>query len=107
MSKRQSEYIFVITEKSPKKLRWSIVTRLQNASVELIENLYRANVEREEEARLNFQKNASVSLKLIDFYAETARKKQAITVRQTAIIARQLAETEKLLHGWVRSTKKK
>lgn len=106
-AKKLSEYIFVITEKSPKKLRWSIVTRLQNASVELIENLYRANVEREEEARLNYQKNASVSLKIIDFYAETARKKQAITVRQTAIIARQLAETEKLLYGWVRSTKKK
>lgn len=106
-AKKLSEYIFVITEKSPKKFRWSIITRLQNASVELIENLYRANVERDEEARLNFQKNASVSLKLIDFYAETARKKQAITIRQTAVIAGQLAETEKLLHGWVRSTKKK
>lgn len=106
-AKKLSEYIFVITEKSPKKLRWSIVTRLQNASVELVENLYRANFEREEEQRLNFQKCASVNLKLIDFYAETARKKQAITIRQTAIIARQLAETEKLLYGWVRSTKKK
>ena len=106
-AKKLSEYIFVITEKSPKKLRWSIVTRLQNASVELIENLYRANFEREEDDRLNYQKRASVNLKLIDFYTETARKKQAITIRQTAVIARQLAETEKLLYGWVRSTKKK
>ncbi|MCH5147369.1 MAG: four helix bundle protein [Clostridiales bacterium] len=106
-AKKLSEYIFVITEKSPKKLRWSIVTRLQNASVELIENLYRANFEREEDVRLNYQKSAAVSLRLIDFYTETARKKQAITVRQTAIIARQLAETEKLLNGWVKSTKKK
>ena len=106
-AKKLSEYIFVITEKSPKKLRWSIVTRLQNASVELVENLYRANFEREEETRLNFQKCAAVNLKLIDFYTETARKKQAITIRQTAVIARQLAETEKLLNGWVRSTKRK
>ncbi len=106
-AKKLSEYIFVITEKSPKKLRWSIVTRLQNASVELVENLYRANFEREEQVRLNYQKSAAVSLRLIDFYAETARKKQAITIRQTAIIARQLAETEKLLNGWVRSTKRK
>lgn len=106
-AKKLSEYIFVITEKSPKKLRWSIVTRLQNASVELIENLYRANFEREEETRISFQKRAAVNIKLIDFYAETARKKQAITIRQTAVIARQLSETEKLLNGWVRSTKKK
>ena len=106
-AKKLSEYIFIITEKSPKKFRWSIIGRLQNASVELVENLYRANFEREEDTRLNYQKSASVSLKLIDFYAETARKKQAITIRQTAVIARQLAETEKLLYGWVRSTKKK
>ena len=31
-AKKLSEYIFVITEKSPKKLRWSIVSRLQNIS---------------------------------------------------------------------------
>jgi len=106
-AKKLSEYIFVITEKSPKKLRWSIVTRLQNASVELVENLYRANFERDDAVRLDFQKVAAVNLKIIDFYAETARKKQAITVRQTGIIARQIAETEKLLNGWVRSTKRK
>ena len=61
-AKKLSEYIFVITEKSPKKLRWSIVARLQNCSVDVIENLYRANYERETEPRLNYQKSASVSL---------------------------------------------
>lgn len=106
-AKKLSEYIFVITEKSPKKFRWSIIARLQNASVELIENLYRANFERDEESRIKFQKCAAVNIKLIDFYAETARKKQAITVRQTAVLARQIAETEKLLNGWVRSTKRR
>lgn len=104
-AKKLSEYIFVITEKSPKKFRWSIITRLQNASVEVIENLYRANFERDAAARLSCQKSAAVNLSLIDFYAETARRKQAITVRQTAIIARQIAETKNLLNGWIKSTR--
>ncbi|MCM1438124.1 MAG: four helix bundle protein [Roseburia sp.] len=106
-AKKLSEYIFVITEKSPKKLRWSIVSRLQNASVEIVENLYRANFERDDEMRTAFQKSAAVGLKILDFYAETARKKQAITVRQTEIIARQIAETTRLLNGWIKSTRKK
>lgn len=105
-AKKLSEYIFVITEKSPKKLRWSIISRLQNASVEIVENLYRANFERDDTARIEYQKSAAVGLKILDFYSETARKKQAITIRQTEIIARQISETTRLLNGWVKSTKR-
>lgn len=105
-AKKLSEYIFVITEKSPKKLRWSIISRLQNASVEIVENLYRANFERNADKRLEYQKSAAVCLKILDFYSETARKKQGITIRQTEIIARQISETTRLLNGWVKSTKK-
>jgi len=106
-AKKLSEYVFVITEKSPKKFRWSIISRLQNASVEVIENLYHANFEREAADRLTYQKRAAVSLKLLDFYAETARKKQAITIHQTAVLAEYIAETGKLLNGWIKSTKRK
>jgi len=104
-AKKLSEYIFVITEKSPKKLRWSIVSRLQNVSVELIENLYRANYE-VDEARADFQKRASVCLNLVDFYAETAKKMQAINTRQMFIIARQTSDISRLLKGWIRSGKR-
>ena len=103
-AKKLAEYIFVITEKSPKKFRWSIITRLQNASVDVVENLYRANFERGEE-RIAYQKSALVSLNLVDFFADTARSKQAISLRQTGIIAKQISECKKLLNGWVRATK--
>ena len=104
-AKKLSEYIFVITEKSPKKFRWSIITRLQNASVDVIENLHRANFEKGEE-RIAYQKSAMVSLNLVDFFAETARAKNAISLHQTGVIGRQLIECKKLLNGWVRATKK-
>ena len=88
-SKKLAEYIFV----------------MQNSSVELIEHLYRANYERGDQREV-FQKQAMVSINLIDFYSETAKCKQAITIRQMGIIARQLYEIKKLLAGWMRSNKK-
>ena len=105
-AKKLSEYIFVICEKSPKKFRWSIITRLQNASVDLIENLYRANFERGADERIAYQKSAMVSINLVDFFAETARSNNAISMHQTAVIAKQLVECKKLLNGWVKATKR-
>lgn len=105
-AKKLSEYIFVVTEKSPVKYRWNIVSRLLDTSVEVIEDLYRANFEKGAE-RVVWQKQAMTALNLLDFYAETAKTKQAITFRQMTIIARQICEVKKLLGGWVRSTKPK
>lgn len=105
-AKKLSEYIFVITEKSPVKFRWNITSRLLDTSVEIIEDLYRANYEQGEE-RIVWQKKAMTALNILDFYAETAKTKQAITFRQMTIIARQLSEVKKLLSGWVRATKQK
>jgi len=105
-AKKLSEYIFVITEKSPKKLRWSIVSRLQNISTELIENLSRANNEREEAARLEYKKRASVCIDLLDFYAETAKRMKAINLHQMSVIARQTSDVNKLLRGWIKSGKR-
>ena len=103
-AKKLSEYIFVITEKSPKKLRWSIISRLQNNSVELIECLYRANFEKDAE-REKAQKEALVKLSVLDYYSETAFRMRAITLKQVKIIAVQNSEIKKLLHGWIRATK--
>ncbi len=105
-AKKLSEYIFVITEKSPKKLRWSIISRLHNTSIDIIENLYRANYERETVNRVEFQKRSMVSLNLLDFFAETAKRKQAINLHQMSVIARQISEVKRLLTGWIKSNKK-
>ena len=88
-----------------KKFRWSIVSRLQNTSIDVIENLYRANYEHDVALRLKYQTGAAVSLNLLDFYAETAKTKQAISLRQMAILARGITECKKLLSGWIKSTK--
>lgn len=105
-AKKLSQYIFVICEKSPKKFRWSIITRLQNASVDVVEYLYRANFERGANERIAYQKSALVSINLVDFFAETARCNNAISMHQMLVIAKQIVECKKLLNGWVKATKK-
>lgn len=104
-AKKLSEYIFVITEKSPKKYRWSIITRLQNTAVDVVDNLYQANFEQGEK-RLFYQTRAGVMLRLLDHYAEIAKKLQAITTKQMFNIAKQVYEARKLLGGWTKSSKK-
>ena len=48
-----------------------------------------------------------IALNILDFYADTAKTKQAITFRQMTLMAKQISEVKKLLSGWVRSTKSK
>lgn len=105
-AKKLAEYVFLITEKSPKKYRWNIISKLQNKAVEIVEFLYQANFEKDDE-RLFFQKKAGVHLRLLDFYAETAQKMQAITLKQTFQIAKQILEVRKLLGGWSKIKNKK
>lgn len=104
-ARKLSEYIFVITERSPKKLRWSIVGRMQNTSVDIIENLYRANCERGT-AREEYQKKARVSIRILDYFCQTALTMQAINIHQSEVIAGHLTEVDKLLSGWIRSTQR-
>lgn len=104
-AKKLCEYILIITEKSPKKYRWSIVSKLQNCSSQIIDHLYQANFEKEEKREF-YQTRAGVVLNLLDFYAETAKKMQAISFHQMEVIAKQIYETKKLLGGWVKSTRK-
>ena len=42
-AKNLSSYIFTITRKSPKQFRFTLVARLQNYSLDIIEHIYRAN----------------------------------------------------------------
>jgi len=103
-AKKLCEYIFVITEKSPKKYRWSIIARLQNYSSQIIDYLYQANFERGEK-RLAYQTRANVYLHMLDFYADTAKTMQAINNHQCEVIAKQICEVQKLLAGWIKSSK--
>ena len=45
-AKELCSYVMTVTQKSPKHFRFTFVTRMQNLSLDVIENLYRANFQR-------------------------------------------------------------
>ena len=59
-AKELAKYVITVTEKSPKKFRFTLVTRLQNYCLDIIENLLFANMlPLVEPRRLQHQKEAS------------------------------------------------
>ena len=73
-AKELCSYVMTVTQKSPKHFRFTFVTRMQNLSLDVIENLYRANDTfvsgRDREAikqRLDYQHKAITSLKLLAY----------------------------------------
>lgn len=114
-AKDMGNYIYTITDKSPKKFRFTLVSKLQNLSIDIIENLYRANCvyirnEKDEQRiikRQSYQKEAYVSLKMLTYFAWMAREQQCILPKQYEQIAKQVSEVNQLLVAWAKSDQKK
>lgn len=67
-------YVMTVTDKSPKRFRFTLVAKLQNYALDIIENLYRANEvfvkagDREKaQQRIDFQHQALTELKLLGY----------------------------------------
>ncbi len=108
-------YIFTITEKSPKKFRFTLVTRLQNTCLDIVENLYYANsvyVKGKEDhvhigKRNAYQKRAYVKVKMLLYFALIARENQCILPKQYEQISMQAYEVNRMITAWARSDLKR
>ncbi|MDR1135441.1 MAG: four helix bundle protein [Clostridiales Family XIII bacterium] len=72
-------YVITVTQKSPKQFRFTLVSRMQNLAMDIVENIYRANevligrgTQSDPEKRLDFQHKALTSLKILAYFAEMA-----------------------------------
>lgn len=113
-AKNLCSYIMTVTEKSPKRFRFTFVSRLQNLSLEIIEDLFRANdifIAKNEPVslsrRLEFQQKALTEIKLLSYFAMLASETGCILPKQYEQIAKQTAECQKLVAGWINSDKKR
>ncbi len=69
-TKELTKYVITVTEKSPKKFRFTLVTRLQNYCLDVIENLVIANMLLAgSPERLEKQKEAGRKLELLGYFA--------------------------------------
>ena len=107
-------YVMVVTQKSPKQFRFTFVSRLQNLSLSVIENLFRANdvfVSKtdisSQKQRLMYQKNALTDLKLLGYIAMISMEQGCILPKQYEQIARQVSDCSNLLGAWMNSDRRR
>ena len=107
-AKNLAKYIFQITEKSPKKFRFTFVSRLQNLALDCVENIFRANNldKTNVDTRYCYQKNAQTCLAILEYIALTSKEFGCITEKNYEQIAKMGAECQILLSAWTDSTKK-
>ena len=107
-------YIMTVTDKSPKRFRFTLVSRLQNYSLDVIACLISANeifVSRgsaaEARERIHLQRQAMTRLKLLGYMAELAMQQQCILAKHYEQITMRIYDTQNLLGAWMNSDKKR
>lgn len=105
-AKELAKYIITVTEKSPKKFRFTLVVRLQNYILDAIEYIYLANNERDIKQRLALQDKAKTTLMMLDYFAQIAYEEECILFKQYEQISKQQAECLVYLAKWRASTSK-
>ena len=113
-AKELCAYVFKVTQKSPKQFRFTFVSRLQNLSLDVIENIYYANEiyigkgnEKNAEKRLSLQHNALTKLKLIAYISELAMTESCLLFKQYEQIAKLSTDCQRLLGAWINSDKRR
>ena len=108
------DYVFIVTESSPKRFRFTLVTRMQNYALDIVENVIMANEvymsldDREAIAaalteRRSLQKKAMCRMKLLGYLAHNSKKRECLTQKQYEQITLQLYGCQNLLGGWINS----
>lgn len=102
------EYIYTITEKSPKKIRTDLVSKLRNLSIDIIEKLVRTNAIpindplQPDEAlrRLRQQRDLIVDIQVLETMLEIAKKRGYITNHQFEYSTKITFEFREMLSRW-------
>ena len=107
-------YVVTVTQKSPKQFRFTFTSRLQNLSLDVIENLYRANEvyatrgdPQAKEKRLDLQRQAMTDLRLLGYFSLLAMEQECILAKQYEQISRQISDCQNLLGAWMNSDRRR
>ena len=114
-AKELARYVMDATGKSPARYRFTFVSRLQNLSLDIIEDIYLANevfvgAGRAQEAvreRLTLQHRALTKVKLLAYVALLACEQCCILDKQFEQIAHLTTDCQRLLGAWIKSDRKR
>ncbi|MCL2547339.1 MAG: four helix bundle protein [Oscillospiraceae bacterium] len=108
-------YVFEVTQRCPKQFRFTFVSRIQNLSLNVIENVYRANevflsnpgLREKLQKRREYQHTALTELKIMAFVSQMALEQKCILPQHFEQISKQTLDCQRLLGAWANSDKKK
>ena len=107
-------YVMTVTDKSPKRFRFTLVAKLQNYALDIIENLYRANEvfvkagDREKaQQRIDFQHQALTELKLLGYMAQLSMEQGCILPKQYEQITKKIHDCQNMLGAWLNNDRKR
>ncbi len=113
-TKNLCSLIFKATANSPKKFRFSLVSRLQNYSLSALENLYHSNEifmknssKTALEKRISLQRKAFSQLNILTFFIQLSYEQKCILKKEYLSITNQIFECKKLINAWIRSERRK
>lgn len=105
--KELTKYVITVTEKSPKKFRFTLVVRLQNFCLDALEHIVTANMLKAGSSeRLALQKEAGRKLELVGYFAMICLETECILPHQFENISKLQAESIMFLGKWIASEKK-
>ena len=113
-SKELCNYILTVTEKSPKRFRFTLTGKIQNYALNVIEMLIKANEIYVYETnrtlnmqlvqeRVHMQREAMTNLKLLSYMVQVAMEQQCILPKQYEQITRKVYDCQNLLGAWMKS----
>lgn len=91
-------------ERFPKRQRFVVTQRLQNAALDFQEAIFEANA-RTGAKRLACLQSADAHLNKLRLYLRLAQKWEWLSSGQYEHVSRMVAEIGKLLGGWIRQTR--
>ena len=113
-AKDLASYVLTVTEKSPKRFRFTLVAKLQGYALNIIENLYRANdvyiakSNTSAVARRNeYQHQALTEAKLLGYIAQLAMEQGCILPKQYEQVTRKIHDCQNLIGAWINSDRKR
>lgn len=114
-AKKLMEYTFTITNSEnrfPKKIRYTLVQRLQDLSMEIVEMLYSANdvgniTDAEKRDRRRYQKLALTKLNMMMCLAEYSYNRQHINAKSLEYWTGLIRDVRIMTASWIKSDKSK
>ena len=107
-------YVITITEKSPKKFRFVFVNRMQNLTLDIIENIYMANdlmlakgMSATYQKRLAYQHKVLTNLRLLSYISLIAMEQKCILFKQYENISKLSTDCQNMIGAWIISDKKR